>query len=162
MGSEIEETCQALGHAFRFSDDFMHLRFDDKWFGRLFWKAGDEGTIDRFGPDGAAWLVARGTRYAQKVQSGYLYSYALVMLLGADNLSLEAFPPERYPQLLVGLDGPDDLGVVDRGFVLAEVGRLVPHLPVPLLDFGTAVALDHVAGPRLDEVAPALRRSATP
>ncbi len=52
------------------------------WFGRLFWKAGDEGTIDRFGPDGAAWLVARGTRYAQKVQSGYLYSYALVMLLG--------------------------------------------------------------------------------
>ena len=52
------------------------------WFGRLFWKAGDEGTIDRFGPDGAAWLVAQGTRYAQKVQSGYLYSYALVMLLG--------------------------------------------------------------------------------
>lgn len=52
------------------------------WLGRLFWKAGDEGTIDRFGPDGAAWLVSQGTRYAQKVQSGYLYSYALVMLLG--------------------------------------------------------------------------------
>ena len=52
------------------------------WFGRLFWKQGDIGLIDRFGPNGAAWAVARGSTYAQKVQSGYLYSYALVMLLG--------------------------------------------------------------------------------
>jgi len=52
------------------------------WLGRLFWKAGDQGTIDRFGPNGAAWLVAQGSRVAQKVQTGYLYSYALVMLLG--------------------------------------------------------------------------------
>ena len=50
--------------------------------GRVFWKVGDVGIIDRFGPDGAAWVVARGSRYAQKVQSGYLYSYALVMLIG--------------------------------------------------------------------------------
>ncbi|MCK9541862.1 MAG: NADH-quinone oxidoreductase subunit L [Novosphingobium sp.] len=52
------------------------------WLGRVFWKAGDVGVIDRFGPDGAAWVVARGTDVARKVQSGYLYSYALVMLLG--------------------------------------------------------------------------------
>ncbi|AKM09950.1 NADH-quinone oxidoreductase subunit L [Croceicoccus naphthovorans] len=52
------------------------------WLGRKFWKWGDVGTIDRFGPDGAAWVVAQGSRYAQKVQTGYLYSYALVMLLG--------------------------------------------------------------------------------
>ena len=52
------------------------------WIGRVFWKFGDVGIIDRFGPDGAAWAVAQGTRVAQKVQSGYLYSYALVMLLG--------------------------------------------------------------------------------
>ena len=52
------------------------------WLGRLFWKAGDIGTIDRFGPNGAAWVVAQGSRAARKVQSGYLYSYALVMLLG--------------------------------------------------------------------------------
>jgi NADH-quinone oxidoreductase subunit L len=52
------------------------------WLGRLFWKQGDEGTINRFGPDGAAWLVLRGTAFAGKVQSGYLTSYALVMLLG--------------------------------------------------------------------------------
>ena len=50
--------------------------------GRFFWKAGDEGTINRFGPDGAAVLVASGSRMAVKLQSGFLYSYALVMLLG--------------------------------------------------------------------------------
>ena len=52
------------------------------WLGRVLWKKGDEGTIDRFGPDGAAWVVLQGTRMARAVQSGYLYSYALVMLLG--------------------------------------------------------------------------------
>ncbi|OCC23186.1 NADH-quinone oxidoreductase subunit L [Croceicoccus estronivorus] len=52
------------------------------WLGRVLWKQGDIGIIDRFGPNGAAWAVAQGSRYAQKVQSGYLYSYALVMLLG--------------------------------------------------------------------------------
>ncbi|AZI37979.1 NADH-quinone oxidoreductase subunit L [Caenibius tardaugens NBRC 16725] len=52
------------------------------WLGNLFWKKGDIGIIDRFGPNGAAWAVVQGSRFAQKVQSGYLYSYALVMLLG--------------------------------------------------------------------------------
>ncbi|HEV2817498.1 MAG TPA: NADH-quinone oxidoreductase subunit L [Allosphingosinicella sp.] len=52
------------------------------WLGRLLWKRGDEGTIDRFGPDGAAAAVFAGTRLAARVQTGYLYTYALVMLLG--------------------------------------------------------------------------------
>jgi NADH-quinone oxidoreductase subunit L len=52
------------------------------WLGRLFWKGGDEGTIDRFGPHGAAYAVSVGNRIAYRLQSGYLYSYALVMLLG--------------------------------------------------------------------------------
>ncbi|PCD03990.1 NADH-quinone oxidoreductase subunit L [Sphingomonas spermidinifaciens] len=51
-------------------------------FGRLFWKAGDEGTIDRFGPNGSAAVVALGSRVAGRVQSGYVYSYAFVMLIG--------------------------------------------------------------------------------
>jgi NADH-quinone oxidoreductase subunit L len=50
--------------------------------GRLFWKGGDEGIIDRFGPDGAAAIVAQGSGLAAKLQSGYLYTYALVMLIG--------------------------------------------------------------------------------
>jgi NADH-quinone oxidoreductase subunit L len=52
------------------------------WFGRKLWKIGDEGIIDRFGPNGAAWLVLKGTGAAKKLQSGYLTSYALIMLLG--------------------------------------------------------------------------------
>jgi NADH-quinone oxidoreductase subunit L len=52
------------------------------WLGRLFWHGGDEGTIDRFGPHGAAYAVGVGNRIAYRFQSGYLYSYALVMLLG--------------------------------------------------------------------------------
>ncbi len=61
--------------------DFLFVR-PAFWFGRKFWKIGDEGIIDRFGPNGAAWLVEQGAVVAKKVQSGYLYSYALVMLLG--------------------------------------------------------------------------------
>jgi NADH-quinone oxidoreductase subunit L len=52
------------------------------WFGRLFWKSGDEGIIDRFGPNGAAWAVAQGTLGNRRIQSGYLTSYALWMLVG--------------------------------------------------------------------------------
>jgi NADH-quinone oxidoreductase subunit L len=52
------------------------------WLGRFLWKKGDEGTIDRFGPDGAASLVVAGTRLTARIQTGYLYTYALVMLLG--------------------------------------------------------------------------------
>ena len=52
------------------------------WLGRLFWKGGDQGTIDRFGPNGAAALVVAGGRVTRALQSGYLYSYALVMLIG--------------------------------------------------------------------------------
>ncbi len=52
------------------------------WFGRQFWKLGDIGTIDRFGPNGVAWAVERGSIAAKSIQSGYLYTYALIMLLG--------------------------------------------------------------------------------
>jgi NADH-quinone oxidoreductase subunit L len=52
------------------------------WLGRKLWIIGDQGIIDRFGPNGAAWVVQKGTAAAKKVQSGYLNSYALMMLLG--------------------------------------------------------------------------------
>jgi NADH-quinone oxidoreductase subunit L len=61
--------------------DFLFVR-PSLWIGRLFWKGGDEGTIDRFGPHGAAYAVGIGNRITYRLQSGYLYSYALVMLLG--------------------------------------------------------------------------------
>jgi NADH-quinone oxidoreductase subunit L len=61
--------------------DFLFVR-PALWLGRLFWHGGDEGTIDRFGPHGAAYAVGIGNRVTARLQSGYLYSYALVMLLG--------------------------------------------------------------------------------
>jgi NADH-quinone oxidoreductase subunit L len=65
-------------------DEIYHHAFirPSMWLGRAFWKRGDEGTIDRFGPNGAAALVAGGNRLTARLQSGYLYTYALVMLLG--------------------------------------------------------------------------------
>jgi NADH-quinone oxidoreductase subunit L len=61
--------------------DFLFVR-PAFWFGRLFWKQGDIGIIDRFGPNGSAALVSLGSKLAVRMQSGYLYTYALVMLLG--------------------------------------------------------------------------------
>jgi NADH-quinone oxidoreductase subunit L len=61
--------------------DYIFIR-PALWLGRLFWHGGDEGTIDRFGPHGAAYAVGVGNRVTYRFQSGYLYSYAFVMLLG--------------------------------------------------------------------------------
>ena len=52
------------------------------WLGEKFWKIGDIGIIDRFGPNGSAWVVAQTSRLAVRMQTGYIYTYALVMLLG--------------------------------------------------------------------------------
>ncbi|MHA7872141.1 MAG: NADH-quinone oxidoreductase subunit L [Hyphococcus sp.] len=51
-------------------------------FGRFLWKDGDGKTIDGVGPDGVAAAVAAGARRIVKIQSGYLYHYAFVMLIG--------------------------------------------------------------------------------
>jgi NADH-quinone oxidoreductase subunit L len=65
------------------------------WFGRLFWKGGDEAIIDRFGPNGSAAAIAFGSRMAVRFQSGYLYSYAFVMLLGLAALATWAMATYR-------------------------------------------------------------------
>jgi len=52
------------------------------WFGRLFWRQGDLGIIDRFGPNGSAWVVEKGAILNRRFQSGYLTNYALIMLVG--------------------------------------------------------------------------------
>ncbi|MEC7741132.1 MAG: NADH-quinone oxidoreductase subunit L [Pseudomonadota bacterium] len=84
------KTAEQLGPIYRFLynkwyfDELYHYLFvvPAFWFGRQFWKIGDVGTIDRFGPNGIAWVVEKGSVGARKFQTGYLYSYALVMLLG--------------------------------------------------------------------------------
>ena len=52
------------------------------WIGRLLWHRGDQGIIDRFGPDGVSASVVVATRQAVKLQSGYIYHYAFAMLIG--------------------------------------------------------------------------------
>jgi NADH-quinone oxidoreductase subunit L len=72
-----------LMHKWYFDEiyDFLFVR-PAMWLGRLFWKGGDEQIIDRFGPHGAAYAVGVGNRITARLQNGYVYSYALVMLLG--------------------------------------------------------------------------------
>ncbi len=49
--------------------------------GRLFWR-GDKQVIDALGADGVATLVTDASGAAKLLQSGYVYTYALVMLVG--------------------------------------------------------------------------------
>jgi NADH-quinone oxidoreductase subunit L len=75
-------------HAFLFNKWYFDELYDALivrpalWLGRVLWKGGDEGTIDRFGPNGLSALVAGGSVLARRLQTGYLYTYALVMLIG--------------------------------------------------------------------------------
>ncbi|MHB8885059.1 MAG: NADH-quinone oxidoreductase subunit L [Methylovirgula sp.] len=61
--------------------DFLFVRPAFR-LGRLLWHGGDQNIIDRFGPDGVAARVVDVTRSVVKLQSGYLYHYAFVMLIG--------------------------------------------------------------------------------
>lgn len=65
-------------------DEVYNLLFVRPAFaiGRFLWHKGDEGTIDRFGPNGSAWVVQVGSRVTSRIQTGYVYTYAFVMLIG--------------------------------------------------------------------------------
>ncbi len=78
--------------------NMLYLFFYNKWYfdelydflfvrpamrlGRFLWKFGDGRIIDGLGPDGIAARVVDVTRGAVRLQSGYIYHYALAMLLG--------------------------------------------------------------------------------
>jgi NADH-quinone oxidoreductase subunit L len=61
--------------------DFLFVR-PALWLGRFLWKRGDGTVIDGLGPDGIAARVLDASRGAVRLQSGYVYHYALAMLLG--------------------------------------------------------------------------------
>jgi NADH-quinone oxidoreductase subunit L len=61
--------------------DFLFVR-PAFWLGRFLWKRGDGTVIDGLGPDGISARVIDASRGAVKLQSGYVYHYALAMLLG--------------------------------------------------------------------------------
>jgi len=53
-----------------------------KKIGTFLWRKGDVDTIDRYGPDGLSKLIQIISSKAVNFQSGYLYHYAFVMLIG--------------------------------------------------------------------------------
>ena len=50
--------------------------------GLFLWKFFDVKLIDGFGPDGISKLVKKFSLKANKFQSGFIYQYAFVMLVG--------------------------------------------------------------------------------
>jgi len=61
--------------------DFVFVK-PIKALGSFLWKSGDIKTIDRFGPDGISKIVKFISSKATKLQTGYIFDYAFVMLLG--------------------------------------------------------------------------------
>jgi NADH-quinone oxidoreductase subunit L len=57
-----------------------------KKIGIFLWKVIDLKTIDRFGPDGISNFIKFLSNKAVKFQSGYIYHYAFVMLIGVSIL----------------------------------------------------------------------------
>ena len=65
-------------------DEFYDQIFvkPSKKFGLFLWKKIDGLVIDRFGPEGISNLIKNFSLKAVKFQSGYIYQYAFIMLLG--------------------------------------------------------------------------------
>jgi NADH-quinone oxidoreductase subunit L len=61
--------------------DLVFIR-SSKRIGVFFWKLVDIKIIDKFGPDGISSLIKNLSLKANKFQSGYIYQYAFMMLLG--------------------------------------------------------------------------------
>jgi NADH-quinone oxidoreductase subunit L len=53
-----------------------------KFIGFNLWKKGDQNIIDRYGPDGFSKVIKFFSNKAVKFQSGFIYDYAFIMLLG--------------------------------------------------------------------------------
>ena len=61
--------------------DFIFVN-PSKRIGKFLWKQIDGSVIDRFGPDGISKVIKNFSARAVKFQSGYIYQYAFIMLLG--------------------------------------------------------------------------------
>jgi NADH-quinone oxidoreductase subunit L len=65
--------------------DFVFVK-GAKLLGDLFWKGGDQKIIDGLGPDGVSAVSYLAGKGVGRIQTGYLYHYAFVMLLGVAGL----------------------------------------------------------------------------
>ena len=93
MGARIAARGGPL-HSFLYNkwyvDEIYHFVFvrGAKALGDLFWKIGDVKLIDGLGPNGVAGTTLAAARRLAKGQSGFLYHYAFVMLIGVLGFSL--------------------------------------------------------------------------
>jgi NADH-quinone oxidoreductase subunit L len=71
-----------------FFDEIYDLVFvrGAKALGDLFWKGGDQKLIDGLGPDGVSAVSYAVGRATGRLQTGYVYHYAFVILLGVAGL----------------------------------------------------------------------------
>ena len=65
-------------------DELYEIIFvkSSKKIGLFLWKFFDIKVIDQFGPDGISKFIKKCSSKANKFQSGYIYQYAFIMLLG--------------------------------------------------------------------------------
>ena len=65
-------------------DELYNVIFiqSSKKIGLFFWKVVDIKIIDKFGPDGVSLLIKNLSLKASKFQSGFIYQYAFMILLG--------------------------------------------------------------------------------
>jgi NADH-quinone oxidoreductase subunit L len=61
--------------------DFLFVR-PAKWLSTFLWKQGDVRIIDGYGPNGVVARAQDITGWVVRLQTGYLYHYAFVMLIG--------------------------------------------------------------------------------
>ena len=91
MGARIAARGGPL-HAFLYNKWYFDELYDfifvkgAKALGDLFWKGGDQKVIDGLGPDGVSAMSYLAGKGVGRIQSGYLYHYAFVMLLGVAGL----------------------------------------------------------------------------
>jgi NADH-quinone oxidoreductase subunit L len=79
-------------HAFLYNKWYFDELYDfvfvkgAKLLGDIFWKGGDQKVIDGLGPDGVSAVSYLTGKGVARIQTGYLYHYAFVMLLGVAGL----------------------------------------------------------------------------
>jgi NADH-quinone oxidoreductase subunit L len=75
-------------HAFLYNKWYFDELYDwifvrpFKWLARVLWKTGDGRIIDGLGPDGISARVIDITNRVVRLQTGFVYHYAFVMLIG--------------------------------------------------------------------------------
>jgi NADH-quinone oxidoreductase subunit L len=90
---------EGLGKKIADRKGMLHAFLSNKWYfdelydavfvkgaralGDLFWKVGDQKIIDGLGPNGIAATLNAASKQFVKLQSGYVYHYAFLMLLAA-------------------------------------------------------------------------------